>query len=80
MIRSSVRDLYLQHIRELPLAERMHLLALIAADLVNESEFVVERPKHNIMEFHGLGKEIWEGIDAQEYINKLRDEWDQRDP
>ena len=41
---------------------------------------MVELPKHNIMEFHGLGKEIWEGIDAQEYINKLRDEWDRRDP
>ena len=24
----------------------------------------------------GLGKEIWEGIDAQEYVNQLRDEWD----
>jgi hypothetical protein len=24
----------------------------------------------------GLGKEIWEGIDAQEYVNQLRDEWE----
>jgi len=30
------------------------------------------------MELHGLGKEIWEGIDAQEYVNKLRAEWDHR--
>jgi hypothetical protein len=27
-------------------------------------------------EFRGLGKEIWQGIDAQEYVNKLRDEWE----
>jgi hypothetical protein len=33
-------------------------------------------PKHNIMEFCGLGAEIWEGIDAQEYVNRERDSWD----
>lgn len=25
---------------------------------------------------YGLGKEIWEGTDAQAYVNELRDEWD----
>jgi len=30
------------------------------------------------MELHGLGKEIWQDIDAQEYVNHLRDEWDSR--
>lgn len=24
---------------------------------------------------YGLGKEIWEGIDAQVYVDALRDEW-----
>ncbi|MEN9935409.1 MAG: hypothetical protein RLZZ387_1988 [Chloroflexota bacterium] len=28
------------------------------------------------MELHGLGAEIWRGIDAQAYVNELRDEWD----
>ena len=23
----------------------------------------------------GLGRDIWEGTDAQEYVNQLRDEW-----
>jgi len=32
--------------------------------------------KHSILELAGLGKEIWEGIDPQEYVNQLRDEWD----
>ncbi len=27
-------------------------------------------------EFRGLGKEIWQGIDTQAYIDNLRDEWD----
>ncbi len=34
--------------------------------------------KHSIMELEGLGAEIWEGIDAQEYVNQLRSEWDHR--
>jgi hypothetical protein len=25
---------------------------------------------------YGLGKEIWEGVDAQAYVNELRDEWE----
>lgn len=40
---------------------------------------VAEQPTHSIhsiMEPHGLGKEIWEGIDAQEYMHCLRDEWE----
>ena len=28
--------------------------------------------KHSITELKGLGKEIWEGIDAQEYVDELR--------
>ncbi len=31
---------------------------------------------HDLLELEGLGAEIWEGIDAQEYVNALRDEWD----
>ena len=33
-------------------------------------------PKHSILEFRGLGKEIWEGIDAQEYVRNERASWD----
>jgi plasmid stability protein len=30
----------------------------------------------SIMGLEGLGKEIWEGIDAAEYIRQERDSWD----
>jgi hypothetical protein len=30
------------------------------------------------MELEGLGAEIWQGIDAQEYIDQLRSEWDEK--
>jgi hypothetical protein len=29
----------------------------------------------SILELCGLGKEIWEGIDAQEYVNRERASW-----
>jgi hypothetical protein len=35
--------------------------------------------KRSITELRGLGKEIWEGIDAQDYINQIRSEWDELD-
>ena len=33
------------------------------------------RGKHSIMEMQGLGKQIWEGIDAQEYVDRERRSW-----
>jgi hypothetical protein len=31
--------------------------------------------KYSLMDLCGLGKEIWEGIDAQEYVNRERASW-----
>jgi len=31
--------------------------------------------RRSIRELRGLGKEIWEGIDAQEYVDRERDSW-----
>ena len=54
----------------------MAILALIAGDLAGEIS-LPDLPRHSILELAGLGKEIWEGIDAQEYVNKLRGGWDE---
>ena len=35
-----------------------------------------EQSSHDIRELRGLGKEIWQGIDAQKYVRALRDEWE----
>jgi hypothetical protein len=75
MVVNSIEEVYERHIKPLPAAERLRLVAIIAQDLVSQP---VEKPKRSIMELHGLGKEIWEGIDAQEYVNELRKEWDHR--
>lgn len=34
------------------------------------------RKTRSILELKGLGKEVWEGVDVEEYIRKERDSWD----
>lgn len=31
--------------------------------------------RRSLLELQGLGKEVWEGIDAQEYVNQERQVW-----
>lgn len=75
-IRSSADDLYEMQIRRLPLRERLHLAQRIigeAASAVSEPE----RPR-SLLELEGLGAELWKGMDAQDYVDELRREWDHR--
>ncbi|MGI9055321.1 MAG: hypothetical protein ACR2F2_05905 [Pyrinomonadaceae bacterium] len=71
----SVEEIYQQYVKPLPDKEKLRLIAKVSSDLA-ESEN--EKPKRSLLELEGLGKEIWEGIDAQEYVNELRNEWDHR--
>jgi hypothetical protein len=80
MVATTVDHVYLEYVKALPAAERLELISLIASDLAAEGGATLEGPKHHLIELEGLGKEIWEGIDAQEYVNRLRDEWDERTP
>jgi len=37
----------------------------------------LDTPKElSILELRGLGKEIWEGVDAAEHVRRERDSWD----
>lgn len=37
----------------------------------------LDQPKElSILELRGLGKELWEGIDAAEHVRRERDSWD----
>jgi hypothetical protein len=72
---TNVDELYKRYIKPLPAMERQRLLMLVSRDLVAEDD---DDEEHSILELEGLGAEIWEGVDAQEYVNALRDEWDHR--
>jgi len=62
-----------EKVQSLDNAERMELLKYLTS-LVSESE--TPKLKRSLLELRGLGKEIWEGIDAQEYVNQERSSWD----
>ena len=66
----------LQQAKTLSVQERKELVKLLI-DSLDVSEEVPCQPRR-LSELRGLGKEIWEGIDAQEYVNQLRSEWDER--
>lgn len=74
--RSSVTDLYEREIRSLPLQERLHLAQRIIADAAATMES--ENRPRSLLELEGLGADLWESVDAQEYIRELRREWDSR--
>jgi hypothetical protein len=71
----TVEEIYQQYVKPLPDKEKLRLIAKVSTDL---AETETEKPKRSLLELEGLGKEIWEGIDAQEYVNELRNEWEHR--
>ena len=63
----------LDQARQLTSDEQLKLLEDLAA-IVRKK--ITAKPKHSIMELKGLGKEIWEGIDVEKYIEEERNSWD----
>ena len=60
-------------VREIPsltMAERKQLMMILIDTSKDTGNSQV-----TLLDLEGLGAEIWEGIDAQEYVNALRDEW-----
>lgn len=66
----------LQQAKTLSVQERKELVKLLV-DSLEIPEVAPRRPRR-LSELRGLGKEIWRGIDAQEYVDQLRREWDER--
>lgn len=66
----SVMDVFRQ-VQQLTPEEQRQLWLLM------QSLMDTQLPKtRSILEFEGVGAEIWEGIDAQDYLRRLRAEWD----
>lgn len=59
----------LSRVQRLTPADQLRLLEELAV-LVRRQ--VTARPRRSILELQGLGKEIWWGIDAQEYVDRER--------
>jgi len=63
-----------------------YLRALIVTSIMRLDAFIYEeqeKPRRSIMELHGLGADAWKDekghlVDAQQYVDELRDEWEDR--
>ncbi|MBM4256479.1 MAG: hypothetical protein FJ147_11370 [Deltaproteobacteria bacterium] len=77
MSTTTAEQVYEQQIKLLSATERLRLVEIIARDLSTTT--VTEQPRQrSLLELEGLGAELWQEIDAQEYVNELRKEWDHR--
>lgn len=63
----------LDQIQHLPPDEQLQLVKGLAAII---RQRVPEKPLHSVLEFEGVGEGVWEGMDAQEFVNQERDSWD----
>ena len=69
-----LEEVYEKHVKSLPPGERLRLLEMTAHDLALTTPLASQ--KRSILELRGLGKEIWQGIEVQTYVDGLREEWD----
>jgi hypothetical protein len=69
----SALDRELQHeLMDLPILHQRKILDIVR--LMKKGGGAMQK-KHDILDLKGCGKEIWKGVDAQKYVNKLREEW-----
>jgi hypothetical protein len=71
-----VAEIYHRYVKPLSAAERLELVESVVHDL--GAEVSAQPTRKSILGLAGLGKEIWEGIDAHEYVNQLRRDWNNR--
>ena len=65
----------IQSVRQLSVEQRKQLVLDILDSLTEQPE----DKTHHILEFEGVGAHLRDdAIDAQEYVNQLRAEWDHR--
>lgn len=75
MTKPTIEAIYEELIKDRSRGEKRVLLGLLIRDLRQKIQPGPDG-KYNILDFEGVGADLWQGIDAQEYVNKMRDEWD----
>jgi hypothetical protein len=65
-------------IHALPEDERRQLINTIIMTFGGRAGQAQSDSRRSLRELRGRSREIWEGVDAQDYVSRLRDEWDER--
>ena len=58
----------LEQAKELEQWQQKELIMLLVDHLASQPP----KPRRSLRELEGLGKEIWQGVDAQEYVKEVR--------
>lgn len=69
----SIQEIF-QQVQSLPIDEQTELIKLLIDAIAHPQRY--GQKKRSLLELEGLGADIWDGVDAQEYVKQLRDEWD----
>ena len=76
MCRHMVSDAYqtlLNQIQHLSPEEQFQLLEDL---MVMLQQRAITNQQHSILELAGLGKNVWQDVDVEEYIKRERDSWE----
>lgn len=76
MSMQAVEKLYHTYIESIPVSEQLQLISVISRHLSEDAVGRKPEKTRSLLELEGLGAEIWQGVDAQAYIDELRDEWE----
>ncbi len=68
---ADTKSIYEEYIKPLSREDQHVLLKIMQAELSNGDD---SGQRRNILDLHGLGREIWQGVDPKEYVRKLRDD------
>ena len=61
--------------KQLSIEDRRAFIMLLLDEYLADSG---DTPLHDITELAGVASHLYDGTDAQDYVNALRDEWDYR--
>ena len=74
MMTAATYDQVLRLARRLALTEQLQLLQALLAEI--RTDVSDDMPAvRSIMELKGLGREIWQDVDVEEYLQQERDSW-----
>jgi hypothetical protein len=60
-------------IAKLSPADRARLISALASE--SDAQETIPSRRHSILELRGLGKDVWAGINPDEYVDKERAAW-----
>ena len=77
MQKSSADSIYNKHLKALPVEQQLEIIEVIA-EKVSDSLRKLQPSTKNILDLEGVGADLWNTVDAQTYVNTLRNEWNNR--